>query len=288
MADGITQLLNSLQLQLTADSGEQASYSGRGSDDSGGRIYGGQVLAQALAAMQNTTDEALLAHSVHAYFLRPGELNTDIEYRVDKLRDGRSFSTRAVTALQNGTVIFTASSSFQRPEQGLEHAIDMPATIGPENLVNEQQRIAELFAKRDRSNDYTWPIDIRYVDPPDLEHPSPRPPRQLVWVRARGKLPPAQTVHQQLLAYASDNPILVPAFNPHGLGPLAENVIAATISHSLWLHRPCQVDEWLLFDVSSDITTSGRGMGQARIFNRAGELVASAVQEGLVRRRQTA
>ena len=285
MTDGITQLLQSLQLQTLEDNAQLARYSGRASDDSGNRIYGGQVLAQALAAMQDTAEQALIAHSMHAYFLRPGDPHTDVEYRVDKLRDGRSFSTRSVTASQHGKVIFSATGSFQRPEQGLEHSIEMPAAAAPEQLVNEERRIDALFEKRGISNDYSWPIDIRYVDPPDLERPGPRPARELVWVKATGVLPSSQAVHQQVLAYASDNPILVPAFNPHGLGPLAEDVIATTISHSLWLHRPARADEWLLFDVNSDTTMSGRGMGQARIFSRDDQLVASAVQEGLVRLR---
>ncbi len=286
MHTGLATVVESFQLAHISTRDQISVYRGIATDDSGERIYGGQVMAQAISAVQQSVEEPFVLHSMQANFLRPGDLQVTVDYEVDALRNGRSFATRYVTAKQHNKAIFTATFSFQKPEQGLSHATTMPIAAAPETLRSEQERVEEYFAALGRTSSYGWPIDIRYVDPIDFANPKIKAAKDLVWVKSSGLLPNDYSVHQQLLAYASDNPILVSAFNPHALIPLMPNVMAATLSHALWIHQEFRMDDWLLFEVSSDITVGGRGMGRAKIFNRQGELVASAVQEGLIRLRK--
>lgn len=292
MHQGLTDLLHSLtlnkiELTVTSEPSMQ-SFTGYATDDSGDRIYGGQVMAQALSATQQTVTGDAEMHAMHCYFLRMGDIAVPIEYRVETVRNGRSFSTRNVVAMQHNKTIFQASVSFQIPEQGVSHQALMPNVTAPEKLLSEQTRIDEFFEASTRKNQYGWPIDIRYVDPVDLNNPIEKKPTERVWIKASDTLPEntSYATHQQLLAYASDNPILMPAFNPHALTPMQPDVIAVTLNHSLWIHQPFRADEWLLFDVKSDFAGGGRGMGRAKIFSRDGKLVASAMQEGLVRIRK--
>lgn len=288
MTTGLENILQSLTLNRLDSDGTVTRFTGSGSDDSGDRIYGGQVMAQAMSAAQQTVDPAYQLHAMHSSFLRQGALDRVITYEVDAVRDGRSFLTRNIVALQQNDSgvarpIFSATLSFHKHENGPQHAVPMPDAPAADTLISEKQRIADFFDRIGRSSDYDWPIDVRIVDPIDLEDPQPRAPRSLSWIKTTHALPDDDAIHRQMFAYASDNPILLPAFYPHGITPFSPNVMAATLSHSIWIHRPLKIDQWLLFEVDSDITGNGRGMGRARVFNTDGELVASAVQEGLVR-----
>lgn len=176
-----------------------------------------------------------------------------------------------------------ATLSFHVDESGFSHAAEMPAAPLPNTLMSDQDRITQFFEKRGITHDYGWPIDVRYVAPMDLENPHVKPSSELAWVKANGAIPDLANLHTQLLAYASDNPISSPAFNPHGRSPFLADVQGATLSHALWFHRPVRIDDWLLFDLRSDITFGGRGLCEAKIFNRAGHLVATATQEILMR-----
>lgn len=293
MQTGLDKVLNSLALTAIENGDSQSAiklFTGYGTDDSGDRIYGGQVMAQAISAAQQSCDSEFKLHSMHSSFLRQGALDKIITYSVDPVRDGRSFLTRNVTALQDNNdgiarPIFSATLSFQKDETGPSHAVAMPEAPAAESLANEEQRIGKFFTQTGLSNDYDWPIDVRFVEPVDLANPQARPPRALVWVKAKGTLLSDDTVHKQMFAYASDNPILLPAFYPHGITPFTPNVMAATLSHSIWIHQAFNADDWLLFDIESDFTGGGRGMGKAKVFDKDGRLVASAIQEGLVRKK---
>lgn len=291
MRTGLQNILNSLRLEPVITTGNDdtiAQFTGSGSDDSGDRIYGGQVMAQAISAAQQTVDPDFKLHSMHSSFLRQGALDKTITYEVNSVRNGRSFLTRNIVALQQSVKgierpIFSATLSFHINEGGPSHTAVMPTAPKPENLVSEKQRIAEFFTQIGRDADYDWPIDVRFVDPPNLANPTARPPHALVWIKTTDKLPDDDTIQRQMFAYASDNPILLPAFYPHSITPFTPGVMAATLSHSIWIHQPFRIDDWLLFEVDSDFTGGGRGMGRAKVFDSQGRLVASAVQEGLVR-----
>lgn len=254
-------------------------FRGRATHDTGRPIYGGQVVAQAISAAQQSVDKAFSLHSFHSYFLRPGVVSLPIIYEVDPIRDGRSFVTRSIIAKQKGRAIFNSTLSFQRPEKGLNHQSDMPQVQGPDGLASDSELYKVIFP----DSDYGWPLEFRQVEPPNFSDPQPLAPQTYTWFKTADKLPDDARLHQQLLAYASDNPILVTALRPHGLTPFSPGVMTATIDHSLWFHRSFRVDEWLLFEAHSDSASNGRGISHGKIFSRDGELVASAMQEGLVR-----
>lgn len=293
MQTGLEKILSSLQLEQcdsTTSSATLSNFIGYGSDDSGERIYGGQVMAQAMSAAQQTVAPAFKLHAMHSSFLRQGALDKAVRYEVDAVRDGRSFITRNIVAFQAGNngnerPIFSATLSFHKQENGPTHSATMPDVPPAESLTSEKQRISELFKSLGRDSNYEWPIDVRYVNPVDLANPTSAPPRALVWLKTAHALPDNDATHRQMFVYASDNPILMPAFYPHGINPFTPGVMAATLSHSIWIHQAPRIDDWLLFEIDSDFTGSGRGMGRAKVFNRNGVLVASAVQEGLVRQR---
>jgi acyl-CoA thioesterase-2 len=264
-------------------------YRGQNRDIGSGRVFGGQVLAQALVAAQRTVPEERTAHSVHGYFILPGDLQAPIVYFVDRLRDGKSFTTRQVTAIQHGRAIFNMSASFQVRESGLEHQLPMPNVPGPETLRSELEVI------RERSDDVPSelrsvitqdrPIDFRpveYVDPFD---PAPQPPVKHMWFRAIGEMPDQPLVHQAVLAYASDYGLLGTALQPHGRTYRRPGIQVASLDHSLWLHRECRVDDWLLYAIDSPAAAGARGFTRGTVFTRAGVLVASVAQEGLIRLR---
>ena len=261
-----------------------------GSRDIGsGRVFGGQVLAQALVAAGRTVDAERVAHSLHAYFILPGDVATPIVYFVDRLRDGRSFATRRVTAIQKGQAIFNLAASFQVMEQGVDHQGEMPEVPGPEALPRELdliRQVADRIPEPLRAI-YTQdrPIDFRPVEPMDPFRPEPRAPVRHVWFRAAGTVPGGSLQHQSVLAYASDYGLLGTALLPHGLSFHQRRVQAATLDHALWFHRPFRADEWLLFSTDSPSAAGARGFTRGSIFTREGRLVASVVQEGLIRLR---
>jgi len=263
-------------------------FRGRSPQDGWQRVFGGQVLGQALVAAGRTV-EARAAHSLHAYFLRPGDPLVPILYNVDRIRDGSSFTTRRVVAIQHGKAIFNLAASFQVDEPGLEHQIEMPDVPGPEGLLNEVQlrqrhvgRIPEKFHAtflRDR------PIEVRPIDPVDEFAPEKRPPFQNVWFRAVDTLPDDRALHQCVLAYASDLTLLDTSNLPHGVSWWSEKFQTASLDHAMWFHRPFRADEWLLYAQDSPRAAGARGFNRGSVFTRAGELVASVTQEGLIRLR---
>jgi acyl-CoA thioesterase-2 len=251
-------------------------------------VFGGQVLGQALMAASRTVEERL-CHSLHAYFLRPGNHRMPIEYEVQRVRDGGSFSVRRVIARQNGKEILTGSVSFQGEEPGFEHQFDMPEAPAPDTLRSEDE-LAKLIAPhapesmrkslvRDR------PIDIRPVDIMNPLKPEKRPPYSQGWLRAQGKLPDDPVLHQCLLTYASDFHFLATSLNPHGVTFTTKNLQVASLDHAIWFHRDFRMDDWLLYDKDSPSASAGRGFNRGSIFNSQGVLVASTTQEALIRQR---
>ena len=259
-------------------------YRGQNRDLGTGRVYGGQVFAQALVAARRTVPDGREAHSAHGYFILPGDLAAPIVYFVDRLRDGRSFTTRRVTAIQHGEAIFNLSVSFHIPEVGPEYETAMPDVPPPESIVPELDRLRERAEsipeplRRVLTQDR--PIDIRPIDP---YGPATREPVRRAWFRADGTLPDDLAIHQAILAYASDYGLLVTALQPHGIPYRAPGLQLASLDHSLWMHRPLRADEWLLYSTDSPITSGARGFVRGTIHSRSGELVASVAQEGLIR-----
>lgn len=266
---------------------EHNIYRGRNRDIGTGRIYGGQVLAQALVAARRTVPEDRPVHSMHGYFILAGDLRVPVVYFVDRLRDGGSFTTRRVSAIQHGKAIFELSASFHRREDGLEHQAEMPQVTPPEALPSELDLI------RARARDIPEglrpiltqdrPLDFRVVGEPDPFDPSPRPPRRRYWVRAVGPVGDDPLHHQAILAYASDYGLLGSALNPHGVTFRDPDLMVASLDHSIWFHRPVRVDEWLLYATDSPVAAGARGFARGAFYTRDGALVASTAQEGLVR-----
>lgn len=254
-------------------------------DSARGRVFGGQVLAQSINAAQRTVASPLVMHSLHAYFLRPGDPETPIIYEVDRIRDGKSFTTRRVVAIQHGRPIFNVSLSFQLREQGFEHQARMPDVPGPDDLSSDDVFLREVQVDK-RAAQFEWPIEFRQVDRVDLVNPEVAPPKAHVWFRAAGHLADDHTQHQELLAYASDNHILSTALRPHGVGVFAPGMQMASLDHTIWYHRDFRIDDWLLCELESTNAGHGRAFTRGNIFDRQRVLVASIAQEGLVRYRQ--
>ena len=252
------------------------------------RVFGGQVAGQALVAAGRTV-EASVVHSLHAYFLRPGDPTIPILYEVDRIRDGKSFTTRRVVAIQHGRAIFHLSASFQHPESGVEHMAAMPQAPAPETLPTFLERVQpQLATASDEIRRWILrerPIDVREVDPVNEFAPEKRPPRQLVWIRADGRLSDDLLLHQCVMAYASDMTLLDTTTLPHALSWWDPNVQMASLDHAMWFHRPFRADEWLLYAQESPSASSARGFATGSFFARDGRLVASVAQEGLIRLR---
>ncbi|OLF04894.1 acyl-CoA thioesterase II [Actinophytocola xinjiangensis] len=249
------------------------------------RVFGGQVAGQALVAAGRTVPPERKVHSLHAYFIRPGDPSIPIVYEVDRIRDGRSFTTRRVVAVQRGKAIFSLSASFHVPEAGLDHADGMPDVPDPESLPNRAWSMAELVDKLGAMATLPRPIDIRYVtEPPwkarergDLEGGNQ------VWMRADGTLPDDELLHVCVLTYASDMTLLDSILARHGIYWGYDNVVGASLDHALWFHRPFRADEWFLYDSVSPSASDARGLATGRFFARDGSLIATVVQEGLLR-----
>ena len=249
------------------------------------RTFGGQVAGQSLVAATRTVERTVALHSLHAYFLRPGDPTTPILYDVDRIRDGRSFTTRRVVAIQHGKPIFHMSVSFQAPEDGFEHQFGSPVgdTPTPESLPDFHTRYAHLAPQL--GDWYARPraIDTRYVDwvPEDRRHALP--PRQRVWMRADGTLPDDPVLHACIVTYASDMTLLDTALLPHATWH-EPDLFMASLDHAMWFHRPFRADEWLLYDQDTPTASGGRGLTRGLMWDQAGNLVVSVVQEGLLRR----
>jgi acyl-CoA thioesterase-2 len=249
-----------------------------------GRVFGGQVLAQSLAAAQRTVDEDRPVHSMHGYFLRAGDSNEPITFAVERLRDGRSFSARRVHALQFGRPILSMLASFQAPSTGLEHQLAMPDVPAPEDLPSIGERYAHLESTAAKYWMRQRPMDLRHVDEPIYLAPAAdRSTHQAVWMRAVGRLPDDPALHAAVLAYASDYTLLEPILRAHGRGWSERGLKAASLDHAMWWHRPARADEWLLYVQDSPSAQGARGLGIGRIHSRDGTLVASVAQEGMLR-----
>jgi acyl-CoA thioesterase-2 len=246
------------------------------------RVFGGQVAGQALVAATRTVDRGAV-HSLHAYYLRPGDPDAPILYTVDRIRDGKSFTTRRVVAIQHGEAIFNLQASFHAEEPGLEYRVTMPEVPDPETLPDFHTRLAPYKEMLGDWYDRPRAIDTRYVyDPPEMRR-GPQPPVQRVWLRADGELPDEPLLHACVLTYASDMTLLDTTLLPHGITWNDNRVQMASLDHAMWFHRPFRADEWLLYDQSTPSTAGARGLAMGSIFNREGVLVASVVQEGLIR-----
>jgi acyl-CoA thioesterase-2 len=249
------------------------------------RVFGGQVLAQSLNAAIRTVDKLRRAHSMHAYFLRPGNPAKQIVYEVDPIRDGRSFTTRRVVAKQDGVPIFNTSVSFHNEEQGLSHQFERPQVPPPEELESDHVYWTRMAQENPDRVDApkVQPIERKPVTRRDYLAPQPQEPEQHIWFRALGELGDDPCRHQTVLAYMSDFALLGAALLPHPYTGFSKNIQVASLDHALWFHRPCKADEYLLYSMDSPSATGGRGFSRGSFYTRDGELVASTAQESLLR-----
>jgi len=282
-------VLDNLLELLKLEKIEENFFRGASQDLGFGAIFGGQVLGQALSAATQTVAPERRAHSLHAYFLRPGDPCRPIVYQVDCIRDGRSFTTRRVMAVQKGQAIFSMEASFQVVETGFDHQAPMPEVEGPEGIESElamAQRVRERIPAEVREKILCEkPIEIRPVNPVNPFQPEKRPPRRQVWFRAAGNLPDDPAVHRYMLAYASDFGLVSTALYPHGHSFWQPQIQAASLDHGMWFHRDFRMDDWLLYAMESPSASGARGLSHGRIYTRDGLLVASTTQEGLIRHR---
>ena len=282
-------LQNLIQL-LELECIEDTLFRGRSENLGWGALYGGQVLGQALSAAEQTVPEDRAVHSMHAYFLRKGDVNRPVVYDVDCIRDGRSFTTRRVVAIQHGKAIFNLAASFQVQEMGFEHQDVQPDAQGPNELESQTslyRRFAHLLPDSDLKTRALEdkPIETRVVAPENPLKPSKRPPHRQVWYRATEPLGDDLRVHRRLLAWASDSHFLATSMQPHGVSWLTPGMQTASLDHSMHFHHPFRMDEWLLYQVDSPSASGARGLVRGRFFQH-GKLVASTLQEGLIRQRE--
>jgi acyl-CoA thioesterase II len=285
----VNETLEALVHQLDLEQLEVNLFRGQSKDMWGPRVFGGQVIGQALVAAGRTV-EGRDAHSLHAYFLLPGDVEAPIVYQVDRVRDGKSFSARRVQAIQHGRPILSMIASFQVPEGGLEHQVSMPDVPAPESLEpgselarrwlresgDVPRRIAESMQAQSA-------IEFRPVAPQNPLQPRPGEPRQATWFRAVDRLPDDPALHRCILAYASDYQLMGTALRPHGRSWFQPTMVVASIDHALWFHREARVDEWLLYSMDTPSAQGARGLARGLIHDRKGRLVASVAQEGLMR-----
>ena len=280
----MTAALDDLVKLLDLEPIEVNIFRGLSPDESRQRVFGGQVAGQALVAAARTVADARQVHSLHGYFLRPGDPAVPILYEVDRIRDGRSFTTRRVVGIQHGRAIFNLQASFHVQESGLDHQLPMPDGPDPESLPDFKSRLERYRDMLGEWYERPRPIDTRYVegDPIGRRHRAPQP-RQRVWMRADGELPDDPVLHACVVTYASDMTLLDTTLLPHGVGWADDSVQMASLDHAMWFHRPFRADEWLLYDQITPSTFGSRGLASGSIFTRDGRLVVSVMQEGLIR-----
>jgi acyl-CoA thioesterase-2 len=282
-------ILDELVSLLSLEKLEENLYRGQSQDLGWGVVFGGQVLGQAVTAAMRTVPAERVVHSLHSYFLRPGDVKAPIIYNIDRIRDGSSFTTRRVVAIQHGEVIFNLAASFQRVEEGFSHQDAMPTVPAPEDVPTEQERYTKhgeqlppaiaAWALAER------PIELRVVDEPNPFHPPVSAPDRCVWLKAKHRLPDDVGLHRALLAYASDSAFITTAMKPHGATWWTKGMQVASLDHAIWFHRPFRVDEWLLHVMHSPNAAGSRGLVFGKVFTRDGVLVATTAQEGLTRSR---
>ncbi|GAB5376643.1 MAG: acyl-CoA thioesterase II [Acuticoccus sp.] len=286
MRPAVEELLQTLDLEPL----ERNLFRGRSPQVGWQRVFGGQVLGQALVAANRTVGEGRRAHSLHGYFMRPGDPAVPIIYDVDRIRDGRSFATRRVVAIQHGEAIFSMSASYHIEEEGLSHAVEAPDVPKPDALPDEGV-LRDLVLKEGPDNMATYfrrerPIELRPLELRHYTTTEPLEPRQYVWLRATDRLPDDPETHRAVLAYMSDMTLLDTALFAHGLSVFNRTVQVASLDHAMWFHRPFRADEWLLYSQDSPTSSGARGLARGLIYALDGTLVASTIQEGLMRKRK--
>jgi acyl-CoA thioesterase-2 len=283
MTSAVEELLSLLQLERIEDN----LFRGESRDIGTRYVFGGQVLGQALSAAQQTVEPDRSAHSLHAYFLRAGDIEKPIVYHVERTRDGGTFSMRRVTAIQHGQPIFNFAASFQIDEPGVEHQLPMPAVPKPDDVepppALPPHEFERLPPKLQRWFGRSGPFEFRPIYPRDELNPPKRPPFQQVWFRLNERVSDNPALQRALLAYSSDFHLIGTTMFPHGISFLQRNVQVASLDHAMWFHRPFRVDEWLLYSCDSPTAQGSRGLARGMIYSEDGRLVASTAQEGLVR-----
>jgi len=283
-------VLDELVTLLALERIEENLFRGQSQDPGWGTVFGGQVLGQALSAASQTVPPERHVHSLHAYFLRPGDAKRPIVYEVDRIRDGGSFTTRRVVAVQGGRAIFNLATSFQTPEPGFSHQDEMPSAPPPDELESEVERLRAVADKLPvvmrRRALAPRPFETRPTEfDDDPSAPKRRPPARMAWLRAVDRLPDDPALHGYLLAYASDHAFITTALLPHGVPWFSESMQVASLDHVMWFHQPFRVDEWLLYAMDSPAAHGARGLVRGRVFTQDGRLVATTAQEGLIRER---
>ena len=271
---------------LTLEKIEENIFRGQNYQAPWGRVFGGQVLAQSLHAAYQTVESGRAVHSLHSYFLLSGDLDLPIIYNVERVRDGGSFTTRRVVAVQKGRPIFILSASFQKEQAGFNHQIDMPDVPPPEDLLTDVEIMASLKdASPEIYRRYTLPRPMEFRPVENFDHINPKNavPFQNIWIKAKQDIDSPLSMHHQILCYVSDYNLLLTAMLPHRGETALEDVFYASLDHAMWFHRPFKTDEWLLFAIDSPSASNGRGFSRGNFFTADGHLVASVVQEGLMR-----
>ncbi len=283
MTTAVEELLDILDLETL----EHNLFRGHNPNTGWKRVFGGQVIAQALVAAQRTVDPTRHVHSLHGYFMLGGDPKIPIIYEVDRIRDGGSFTTRRVVAIQHGNAIFSMSASFQREENGLDYQAEMPSQPDPEEIISERNSNKKLLASIPENVRAYWmkerPIEMV---PTSLEHylsDKKLPAEQNIWLRASGKIPDDRALQAAILAYASDMTLLDTSLYPHGKKVFDPDIQVASLDPSMWFHRPVDLNNWLLFSQDSPSTSGSRGLARGSLFTKSGQLVASTAQEGLIR-----
>lgn len=287
----MNRILKDLIKLLNLETLDDNLFRGESRDLGGKSMFGGQVIGQALVAASRTqSGAALMPHSLHAYFLRPGDMSKPVIYEVDRVRDGKSFMTRRVQAIQSGQVILTMLTSFHRQEAGDEHQSSMPRVADPEQLRPESSYFEQWLDEAPQVSDRVHhaltreiAIEFRPVQPSNPLRPSKLPAEQAIWFRCGSTLPDDAMLHRCVLAYASDFNLLSTALRPHARSWFADNMVIASIDHSLWFHREARVDQWLLYVMDSPTAQNARGFSRGLIYDREGRLIASVAQESLMR-----
>ncbi len=284
MTNAVKRLLETLDIEKL----EENLFRGRSPKDSWQRVFGGQVVGQALVAATRTVEDRF-AHSLHGYFIRPGDPTIPIIYEVDRARDGRSFTTRRVVAIQHGNPIFTMSASFQVDEEGFDHQFDMPDVPQPEDLPSDAELKAKLMDKMPEHIRKFWqrdrPIEFRPVQFRDYMNPKKQEPFQNLWFRTTSNPDADRALNQCILAYASDMTLIDNCLLPHGRSFLDKDLKLASLDHTMWFHRQFEFDDWMLYVQDSPSASGSRGFNRGSIYDRSGRLIASVAQEGLIRQR---
>jgi acyl-CoA thioesterase-2 len=282
MNAALKELLDLLDLEQI----EMNIFRGRSPEERQQRVFGGQVAGQALVAAGRTVPSDRHVHSLHAYFIRPGDPSVPLVYTVDRVRDGRSFTTRRVSAVQHGKVIFTLSASFQVLEEGLSHQAPMPEVPAPETLPTFRERMEAVFGPQENDFFRRRPVDLRHITPLTWEaarDPSLSGPESKVWLRFDGELPEDPLLHVCLMTYASDMTLLDTVLLNHARAWGDKKTMGASLDHAMWFHRPFRADKWLLYAQDTPTAAGARGLARGQVFTQEGELVVSVVQEGLIR-----